>query len=144
MPSAGVEEKDILAADTLHKEDVVASHQHQKELALGAHETLQEGRSPWKVLLENKKALLLILAVQVTHSNNPTTPCALLTSQSNAIIVGVEFSLPGNLLGIPAFLKEASTFACRLLQLWSDRLCPSLEFLPAIPTPSRPVFLPCR
>lgn len=48
-----------------------------------AQQTLAEGRSPWKVILTNPRLLLLIMAVQ-----------------SNAIIVGVEFSLPGNLLGI--------------------------------------------
>jgi len=31
-------------------------------------------------------------------------PCFYL--QSNAIVVGIEFSLPGNLLGIQAFCKE--------------------------------------
>jgi len=62
---------------------------HDARLQLGFEETHKEARNPWKVLLENKKLLLLILAVQ-----------------SNAVIVGVEFSMPGNLLGIPAFLKE--------------------------------------
>jgi hypothetical protein len=48
-----------------------------------AQQTLAEGQSPWKVILANPKLLALIMIVQ-----------------SNAIIVGVEFSLPGNLLGI--------------------------------------------
>jgi hypothetical protein len=48
-----------------------------------AQQTLAEGRSPWKVILANPRLLALIMVVQ-----------------SNAIIVGVEFSLPGNLLGI--------------------------------------------
>ncbi|KAJ9107001.1 hypothetical protein QFC19_002869 [Naganishia cerealis] len=53
-----------------------------------AQQTLAEGRSPWKVILANPRLLALIMAVQ-----------------SNAIIVGVEFSLPGNLLGIQSFCK---------------------------------------
>jgi hypothetical protein len=54
-----------------------------------AQETLAEGRSPWKVILANPRLLLLIMAVQ-----------------SNAIIVGVEFSLPGNLLGIQVSVES--------------------------------------
>ncbi|KAG0655501.1 hypothetical protein C6P46_000847 [Rhodotorula mucilaginosa] len=48
-----------------------------------------EARSPWKVLRENARAVAVVLAVQ-----------------SSAIIVGIEFSLPGNLLAIPAFLRQ--------------------------------------
>jgi hypothetical protein len=66
-----------------------AERKHDATLQLGFEESQAVARNPWKVLLENKKIFLLILAVQ-----------------SNAIIVGVEFSMPGNLLGIPAFLKE--------------------------------------
>jgi len=77
---------------TVHTEDYPigdSNIKHDARLQLGFEETHKEARNPWKVLLENKKLLLLILAVQ-----------------SNAVIVGVEFSMPGNLLGIPAFLKE--------------------------------------
>ncbi|GAA5987219.1 hypothetical protein JCM10908_001864 [Rhodotorula pacifica] len=48
-----------------------------------------EARSPWRVLRENARAVAVVLAVQ-----------------SSAIIVGIEFSLPGNLLAIPAFLRQ--------------------------------------
>jgi len=77
---------------TIHTEHYPTTDNSSKQdarLQLGFEETHKEARNPWKVLLENKKLLLLILAVQ-----------------SNAVIVGVEFSMPGNLLGIPAFLKE--------------------------------------
>ncbi|KAJ9114713.1 hypothetical protein QFC22_005589 [Naganishia vaughanmartiniae] len=61
-----------------------------------AQQTLAEGRSPWKVILANPRLLALIMIVQ-----------------SNAIIVGVEFSLPGNLLGIQSF--------CKLMGYYSDK-----------------------
>ncbi|GAA5999662.1 uncharacterized protein JCM10292_003680 [Rhodotorula paludigena] len=49
----------------------------------------RSARNPWTVLKENRRALAVILAIQ-----------------SNAIIVGIEFALPGNMLGIPAFLRQ--------------------------------------
>jgi MFS family permease len=63
-------------------------------------------------------------------SLSPRTPeAASLTprlSQSNAIIVGVEFSMPGNLLGIPAFLKlfgvesgDSYAIQAKILTIWS-------------------------
>ncbi|GFZ45718.1 hypothetical protein JCM24511_03447 [Saitozyma sp. JCM 24511] len=93
-----------------HKGDLVETKdEHLRDMVLGAAEAQKEGRSPWKVLLENKKVLLLILAVQ-----------------SNAIIVGVEFSMPGNLLGIPAFLKlfgvesgDSYAIQAKILTIWS-------------------------
>jgi hypothetical protein len=76
-------------------------------------ETLKQAESPWKVLLQNFKAICVILAVQVsiidsldqsyTSQRRLILHCYL---QSNAIVVGIEFSLPGNLLGIQAFCKE--------------------------------------
>jgi len=87
--------KDIIYHTEQVDDDQARSADDKAGHHLGYEETHKEARSPWKVLFENKKALLLILAVQ-----------------SNAMIVGVEFSMPGNLLGIPAFLKEVSTLCC--------------------------------
>jgi hypothetical protein len=39
-------------------------------LRLGAEVTLLEGRSPWRVLFENPKVVLLILIVQVGASTD--------------------------------------------------------------------------
>jgi hypothetical protein len=51
-----------------HKGDLVETKdEHLRDMVLGAAEAQKEGRSPWKVLLENKKVLLLILAVQVSR-----------------------------------------------------------------------------
>ena len=46
---------------------------HRAEMIVGAHDALSEGRSPWKVMFENKKVLLLILAVQVGSGTSPLT-----------------------------------------------------------------------
>lgn len=54
-----------------HKQE--ESQIEETSLQIAGAETREAGRSPWKVLLANKRALLLILAVQ-----------------SNAIFVGVE------------------------------------------------------
>ncbi|KAL8291287.1 hypothetical protein RQP46_002265 [Phenoliferia psychrophenolica] len=63
-------------------------------VALAGAETREAGKNPWHVLLANKRALLIILAVQ-----------------SNAIFVGFEFTLPGTLLGVPAFVKQFGSIA---------------------------------
>ncbi|KAK4700304.1 hypothetical protein P7C70_g5944, partial [Phenoliferia sp. Uapishka_3] len=67
-------------------EKVAGEDVHPEQVAI---QTIADLKSPWKVLLSNKRTLILIIAVQ-----------------SNAIIVGFEFSLPGNLLGVPAFVKQ--------------------------------------
>lgn len=89
----------------------IAYIDHAKPQHLGvdavAQQTLAEGRSPWKVILANPKLLALIMIVQ-----------------SNAIIVGVEFSLPGNLLGIQVSLSspaQVSMDACSLVVRASSR-----------------------
>jgi len=62
-------------ATEIHTEKADIQHDEQLDKTIhmisGADQALAEGRSPWKVLWENKKALLIIMAVQ-----------------SNAIIVG--------------------------------------------------------
>ncbi|GAA5922793.1 hypothetical protein JCM3775_006138 [Rhodotorula graminis] len=90
-----------------HEEDT-------KALALDeAGEGLRaEARNPWTVLKENRRAAAVILAIQ-----------------SNAIIVGIEFSLPGNLLGVPAFVEQfgklspaTGTYAveAKVLTMWAS------------------------
>jgi hypothetical protein len=85
MQEDGKPEIDIFEHDTKQE---IAYIDHDIPVHPGvdavAQQTLAEGQSPWKVILANPKLLALIMIVQ-----------------SNAIIVGVEFSLPGNLLGIP-------------------------------------------
>lgn len=57
-----------------HMGDLVETKdEHLRDMVLGAAEAQKEGRSPWKVLLENKKVLLLILAVQVSQPSPPPT-----------------------------------------------------------------------
>lgn len=94
------------------------------------NDSLSEGRSPWPVIKENLKLCMVVLAVQVRRIK-PLIPNIInlyIYLQTNGIILGLEYTFLGALVGVQAFCRTMGSYdessgsyavAASTLSLWA-------------------------
>lgn len=116
--------------DVIDKSESNALKLTRNDFFEAQNDSLSEGRSPWPVIKENLKLCMIVLAVQVRENQSlaPKMFSLQLWLQTNGIILGLEYTFLGALVGVQAFCRTMGSYdegsgsyavAASTLSLWA-------------------------